>query len=94
MFEIGYMRSDCAVHVGELDIFDTMIGTSLFDDFTYGGVMNMRYFGEQMMFYLKIQATNQPGNESVMCGKIGSRIHLVDRPFIFNFVSINICEWK
>ena len=52
--------------------------------------MNMRYFRKQMMFDLEIQSPNQPGNQPVVGGEIGCCIHLVNGPFIFNFIGIHI----
>ncbi len=46
------------------------------------------------MFNLEIQSTDQPGNQPVMGGKICCRIHLVNGPFIFNFIGIDICHGK
>src|SRR5882724_12560850 len=52
----------------------------------------MRYLGEKMMFDLKIQATDQPGDHGIARGKIGRRLDLVYSPFILHLIGLYISD--
>src|ERR1700761_8945249 len=46
------------------------------------------------MFDLKVQAANKPGNDFIVCSKIGSRLNLMNCPFIFKFSRFYVCDWE
>ena len=88
------MRNNCMTHFSVFNIFNTELFAGLFNDFADGRVVHMRDFWKQMMFYLEIQSTNQPGDQFVFCGKICSGLNLVNSPFIFNSIGISIGTGK
>ena len=86
----GHMRGDGIPYPGIFDIDQAIFLAGLPDDLADRRIMNMRYFGEKMMFDLEIQPPDQPGDHRVTRSEIGRRLDLVNSPLIFQFIGIHI----
>lgn len=80
------MCGHCLAHAGVFDILQLIFQAYFPYDLADSGVMNMRYFGEKVMFDLEIQSAYQPAHQFIAGGKIGCCFDLVGREFIGQFV--------
>ena len=69
-------------------IWHIEFGCGAFYNVRKARVMHVADFWKKVVLYLIIQPTHIPGQQTVMPRKIDCRIHLVDRPFILNDLSL------
>src|SRR5690606_7117064 len=72
------------------NVFHIKILTGLLNNFTYLRIVYMRYFRKKMVFYLKIQTSNQPTDHFILSGKICRGFNLMNCPFVFYFIGVGI----
>src|SRR5580704_6830899 len=82
------MRGDCLCHRRKFMIGNIKFFAGLFNYFTYGRIMYMADSGEQMMFYLKIQSADKPGNDFIPRSKVSRSPDLKNSPFFLNFLVV------
>ncbi|TAF53351.1 MAG: hypothetical protein EAZ62_04580, partial [Sphingobacteriia bacterium] len=69
-------------HGRVLNVLQLVFPTNRTHDVRNGGIMNVRDFGEKVVFNLKIQSAYQPTHQFVVGGKIGRGFDLVGGKFI------------
>mgnify|MGYP003352444206 CR=1 FL=1 len=83
LFEKGHVGGDRIAYPWIFQIGDAVFRAGLAHDLAERRIVDMRYFGEQMVFYLKIQSAHQPIDKAVTGSEVAGRLQLVNGPFIF-----------
>lgn len=84
------MRGNGGSKGGLLKIADAELTAGLFHNARNGGIVYVRDARKQMVFHLKIQATNHPTEYAIGAGEIHGGFYLMDRPWCVHLLGARI----
>ena len=82
------MRADGTERVGKLVVRYIELLTGFFYNLINLWIVHMADFRKQVMLYLKVEASTEPGNQLVAGIEVDGSMYLMDCPFVFYFVMI------
>ena len=81
------MRCNGIAHFGVFNVLHPKLLAGLFNNFAYLRIMDMRYFGEQMMLNLEIKTTHIKCEQSLATAEVG-RCELLFARFYISEMSL------
>jgi len=86
------MRADSTECVGKLVVWNIKLLAGIFYNLIDLWIVHMTDLRKQVMLYLKVEASTEPGNQLVAGIEVDGTMYLMNCPFVFYFVMIVVCR--